>query len=283
MRILPRPPVPGDLLRHYRRSLKARPAPEAVNAVVFRPLGYLVARGLLGTPVRPIHLVLLHTCLGIVAGLAILAGRERWAAAVLQVVTVLDNADGQLARLRGEETELGRYADTELDAVKNAVLLAAIGRRIGRVRRAALAFVVLTAVLSWDFNVEYLYRAARGERFRPEVRDEDGFWLMLARSIYRALFAPQDRAIRWLERQAFRCSTGCRDERSDCARAWWGREVVWLGANLGLSTQYVWLGIFLLTRRLETALAFLLGQAAVPVLSVVVRWLVFRCRRRRSP
>ncbi len=267
-----------QLLQLYRRSLKARPGPELANVLVFRPLGFLVARALLPTRVRPIHLVLTHTALGLLAAGAILRRRDREAAALLQLVTVLDNADGQLARLRGEETELGRYADTELDALKNLALFAAVAARSGRWSEACAAYAVLTALLSWDFNVEYLYRSVRGEQFRPAVRDPESVWVAVARALYDLVFAPQDRAIRWVERQIFRMrAAGALDEQV-LARKWWARWLTVLAANLGLSTQYLWLGSFLWRRCPERYLRFVFCQGLLPLASLPLRWWLSRPR-----
>jgi len=273
---------PTRLAELYRRSLKPRPAPELINAAVFRPLGFLVARSLAETRIRPIHLVCLHTLLGAVAAVAIARRRDRLAALLLQVVTVLDNADGQLARLRREETELGRYADTELDALKNAGLFGALAWRTKRWGEALAGFIVLTLLLSWDFNVEYLYRSVRNERFRPDVRDPEGRWVAIARAVYRYLFLPQDRVIRWIERRLF-CllARGSEDERA-AAQRWWNRGVVFLGANLGLTTQYVWLGLALLAARPDRYLRCVLTQGAVPVASVLWRWFMWS-RWKRFP
>lgn len=262
------------LLTAYRQSLKVRPAPEVLNALAFRPLGFIVAWGLRSKSVKPIHLVLIHTLLGLFAASAVRRGHDRLAAILLQVVTVLDNADGQLARLRQEETELGRYLDTELDGVVNAALFWAVGYRLRRPGRAALAFAVLTALLSWDFNIEYLYRQVRGEQFRPDTRDEDSLWLALARWGYRLFYQPQDRLTRWVERWCFRqvASRVHRADEAKLAQRWWNRWVAFLSANLGLTTQYVWLGSFLWMRRLERYPTFVLSQVLVPLAAMARRW-----------
>ena len=53
-------------------------------------------------------------------------GRFLLAAILVQAKTVLDNADGQLARLSGRITAFGRYLDSELDLFVNAALFAAV-------------------------------------------------------------------------------------------------------------------------------------------------------------
>ena len=54
------------------------------------------------------------------------------AALLVQLKTLLDNADGQLARLTGRVTAFGRYLDSECDLLVNAALFAAVGWRRAR-------------------------------------------------------------------------------------------------------------------------------------------------------
>ena len=264
------------LLSAFQASLKARPGVEYVNLVIFRPLGFLVARALWPTRVRPEQLVIAHTGLGLLAAGCLARGRERAAAALLQVVTVLDNADGQLARLRRQESELGRYLDTEFDTVVNAALFAAIGYRTRRWRASLAALLALTGLLSWDFNLEYLYRRARGEVFRSEARDPDGRAVRLARAFYRFVFAPQDTMIRWLEELGLWLSAGHHGREECVRRSWWHPVVVTVAANLGRSTQYLWLGIFAWRRRLASYPTFVLSQLLIPLLLVIWRWSAVR-------
>ena len=49
------------------------------------------------------------------------------AALLVQLKTLLDNADGQLARLTGRTSAFGRYLDSEVDLLVNAALFAALG------------------------------------------------------------------------------------------------------------------------------------------------------------
>lgn len=125
---------------------KERPVHEFLNILLFRPLAHLVVRLLLSTPVRPHHLVLFHTLLVFLASGYILRGQDLAAALLLQIKTILDNADGQLARLRGEVSELGRYLDTELDLLGNLFLFMALGARTGAWELAGLAFFGLHLV-----------------------------------------------------------------------------------------------------------------------------------------
>ena len=84
-------------------------------SVVFRPLAHLVVLALAPLRVPPPAVVLASR-----PGAARRRGRARArppvvAALLVQLKTVLDNADGQLARLTDRVTAFGRYLDSECD------------------------------------------------------------------------------------------------------------------------------------------------------------------------
>ena len=91
-------------------------------------------------------------------------------ALLVQLKTLLDNADGQLARLTRRVSAFGRYLDSEVDLLVNAALFAALGgdRTAGARARGLLA---LTSVLSLNFNVERLSRRQPPSRRRPGACD----------------------------------------------------------------------------------------------------------------
>ena len=138
--------------------------------------------------VPPPVVVLASTAAGLAGAVELARGHLVVAALLVQLKTVLDNADGQLARLTDRVTAFGRYLDSECDLLVNAALFAAVGWVTGSPFLAAAGFVALTAVLSINFNLERLARGVPGvlgrERARPGLRPA----LRLA--------GPADRALR---------------------------------------------------------------------------------------
>jgi phosphatidylglycerophosphate synthase len=116
---------------------------------VFRPLAHAVVVPLAWLRVPPPAVVLLAAAVGVAGAVELARAHLVVAALLVQLKTVLDNADGQLARLTGRVTAFGRYLDSECDLLVNAALFAAL-----RTPLAALGFVLLTLVLSTNFNVE---------------------------------------------------------------------------------------------------------------------------------
>ncbi|AEB11477.1 CDP-alcohol phosphatidyltransferase family protein [Marinithermus hydrothermalis] len=265
----------------YRATLKPRPATEWLNHLIYRPLAHLVVLALWPTRVRPEALVLIHTGIGLLAAWLVARGPagDVPAALLLQLKTVLDNADGQLARAKGWTSELGRYLDTLGDFTVNVALFAALAARTGAWVEAMGALAILTLLLSWDYNLERLYRAARGEAFRPPFAEASGGpWLRGLQRAYRLLFAPQDAWVERLERAAF--AWGSRGAppmaRAALAQLWWSPTTLTLAANLGLTTQLAIAGVFLALHQPRAYLTFVLLEAGY--LGLVYVWRIWRLK-----
>ncbi|MGH2935366.1 MAG: CDP-alcohol phosphatidyltransferase family protein, partial [Gaiellaceae bacterium] len=217
---------------------KPRVGFEVLCELVFRPAAHVVARALLPLRVPPPAVVLAGAATGIAAAVEVGRGAYVAAALLLQLKTVLDNADGQLARLTGRTSAFGRYLDSELDLLVNAALFAALGWATGRPAAALAGFLALTAVLSVNFNAE---RLGRGEldAVPAAMPDGGGRPTALLRAVYGLVYAPQDRLV---EAYAERRLRG----RAPAERlAWHDAASVTALANLGMSTQLAALGVCL--------------------------------------
>ncbi len=269
------------MLPRYRATIKPRPAVEWLNHLVYRPLAHLIVLALWPTRVRPEALVLTHTAIGLLAAWLVARGPagDVPAALLLQLKTVLDNADGQLARAKGWTSELGRYLDTLGDFTVNAGLFAALAVRTGAWVEAMGALAILTLLLSWDYNLERLYRTARGEAFRsPPAARGGGALLQALQGAYRVLFAPQDRWLERLERAVFAWGArGAPPEAHDAlGRVWWSPATLALAANLGLTTQLAVAGVFLALHQPRAYLTFVLLEAGY--LGLVYVWRIWRLK-----
>jgi phosphatidylglycerophosphate synthase len=221
---------------------KDRRGYELLCEAVFRPLAQLVVLALAPLRVPPPAVVLANAACALAGAVELARGHLVVAALLLQAKTVLDNADGQLARTTGRVSAFGRYLDSECDLATNAAVFAALGWATGRPLLAGLAFVVLTLVLSVNFNLE---RLARGGIAMPA---EGG---VLA-TVYRLVYGPQDRLV---ERLVARPP---------------GPRTLALLANMGLSTQLAVLGVCLVAGRPAVYLWIVLAEGAV-VLPLLLR------------
>jgi len=220
---------------------------ELVLELVFRPFANALVPVLARAKVPPPAVVLANAAAGLLAALLLYRGQLVGAALLLQVKTLLDNADGALARATGQVTATGRYLDTIADLVVNAAVFAALGHVTGEPLLALAAFVALTLVLAVDFNVTTLYREAHGLSAADPPATGTGTERTLA-LLYRCSFGVLDRTVRGVSAWRFR------------DRPAYDGVAVTVLANLGLTTQLAALGVCLV--------------AGVPALYL---WLVLGC------
>ncbi len=236
---------------------KARPAREWVCEGVFRPLAARLVSPLAQRGINPLHVVLAHTALGVGVGVLLRRGHRVTPAVLLQVKTLLDNLDGQLARATGQTTETGRYLDTEGDLLVNAAVLVGLAGWWG---------VPLTVLQSLILSVDYLWerdhREARGEVFRdpPAQAGDDPRVLAALKRGYALYFTPQERVLGALFEGRLRAAAGGPPTPDD-RLAYTPREINVVAVNLGLSTQLLALGLCLTARRPGVYLWSLPAQA----------------------
>ena len=211
-----------------RRSRKARHGTELLCERIYRPLAHVLVVPLAWLRTPPPLVAAASGVTGLAAAVELGRGELLAAALVLQLKTVLDNADGQLARLTGRVTAFGRYLDSECDLLVDAALFAGLGWWTGNGPAAAAGFVAMTVVLSVNFNLE---RLARGGR---TARDAS----VLGR-LYDVLYGWQDMLI---ERLVERRLRGAGD---DARRAYHDPATVGILANMGMSTQLAVFGLCL--------------------------------------
>ena len=229
------------------RSRKPRRGTELVCERVFRPLAHPLVLLFARLRVPPPFVVVAAGLAGLAGAVELGRGSLLAAALLVQLKTLLDNADGQLARLTGRISAFGRYLDSEVDLLVNAALFAGLAWRTGQPALALAAFLALTSVLSLNFNAERLSRAASAEA-APEGRATSAL-----QRIYGAVYAPQDKLAEALvaRRPALTSSTA-----------------VSLLANLGMSTQLAAFGFLM---ALGHPLAFpWLALAQVAVIALVL-------------
>jgi len=92
------------------------PVDQFFNSIFSRPITRLLMR----TPIRPNHITLFATVVGLV-GAAILLGGT-WSAfaiagTLLEIQCILDSCDGEIARLKYQGSKLGQWLDTVTDGI----------------------------------------------------------------------------------------------------------------------------------------------------------------------
>jgi CDP-alcohol phosphatidyltransferase len=105
-------PRDGQSVLAQGLAFKAYEIEELADVYFFRPLGSLIARGGRALGMTPTHLTIIGTFVGIAGGVLLYDERlGAFAFALLIVYGIVDSADGQLARMTAQVTELGRVLD----------------------------------------------------------------------------------------------------------------------------------------------------------------------------
>lgn len=91
-----------------------------------RPFAKVIANSLKNTFITPIHVTIGFVLSGIIAIYCILKGYHWHAALFLILKSILDAADGELARLNQNPSYTGRYLDSVSDIILNALFFIAI-------------------------------------------------------------------------------------------------------------------------------------------------------------
>lgn len=112
LRLLGLPPL-GELA-------KASEVEDPIDRNVYRPIAYVVVGLLKGTSVTPNQITLVSTLIGVAAGVAWVVGTRGAMVAggvLLLASSILDGADGMLARVKKIQSQLGRAVDGSADMV----------------------------------------------------------------------------------------------------------------------------------------------------------------------
>lgn len=109
-----------SLLSDYRASLKPLDVEEPIDIYVHRPLAFLIAKACMPTPISPNLITLFSIFLGVGSGVSIVMSfphHMQVGGLLLFISTLLDCADGQLARMRKSSSAFGRMLDGVADLI----------------------------------------------------------------------------------------------------------------------------------------------------------------------
>ena len=91
-----------------------------------RPIAKIIANSLKYTRFTPIHVTIGFIISGLIATYCILKGHFLLAAFFLILKSILDAADGELARVKEKPSYTGRYLDSVADIILNAIFFISI-------------------------------------------------------------------------------------------------------------------------------------------------------------
>jgi len=145
-----------------------------VNAWINRPLAWLLVKALKSTNITPNQVSVASFLIGTAGAVCFSTGRLSWfiAAGILtQLSSIVDCADGMLARAKNLGTEYGKYLDVFLDRILEFLLFTSIGlgayRASGQNRWLILAFlasaVYFLHVSLYYITIHYFQNKTRGD------------------------------------------------------------------------------------------------------------------------
>jgi len=151
-----------DIKKYYKLLIK--PTDGVVSRYINRrisiPLTVLIVKSNL--PLTPNQVSLLSFLLGIVAALFYILKNPILAGILVQVSSIIDGVDGELARILGKQSKLGAYLDAVLDRITNIAIMASIAYYLAITNNInELTITILLLALSGDLMVSYIH--ARGE------------------------------------------------------------------------------------------------------------------------
>jgi phosphatidylglycerophosphate synthase len=181
-------------------AFKAYEIEELADVYFFRPLGMVVARAARALRLTPTFITVIGAVVG-VAGGALLYDRRLALAgfALIMLHSILDSSDGQLARMTGQVTELGRLLDglggyVTHAAIYIAIMTASLARGVGA---TVLLWAVLAAIATgahaqmYDYHRSVYARVVRRTTRAPAGQAVPG-------PDVRGVLAPYERVQAWL-------------------------------------------------------------------------------------
>ena len=181
-------------------AFKAYEIEELADVYFFRPLGMVVARAARALRLTPTFITVIGAVVG-VAGGALLYDRRLALAgfALIMLHSILDSSDGQLARMTGQVTELGRLLDglggyVTHAAIYIAIMTASLARGVGA---TVLLWAVLAAIATgahaqmYDYHRSVYARIVRRTTSAPAGQAVPGPGV-------RGVLAPYERVQAWL-------------------------------------------------------------------------------------
>ncbi len=133
-------------------AFKAFEIEELADVFFFRPFGWIIARGARALRMAPTHLTVVGTMVGLAGG-ALLYDEHSgmFPFALLILSGIIDSSDGQLARMTGNLSELGRVLDGVGDYLGHGAIYIAIAA--GVIHRGGSNSIIFWMLLAGIANV----------------------------------------------------------------------------------------------------------------------------------
>ena len=282
-------PRDGQSVLAQGLAFKALEIEELSDVYFLRRFGSIIARGGRALRMTPNHLNRVAKLTGHAGGASLYSERLGWMAfALLILYGIVDSADGQLARMTGQVTELGRVLDGVSGHLTHvAIYLAISGGVIQRGGSSSILIWTLLAAISnamqaqmYDYHrTDYATVVTEGRAPGHEAAQVKSLWLrwlhrcyLMGQRLLIGLHAEVDHAL------ATRSRAGVvrKDDRTRYREYFFWPVRGW--NLLGDNTRFYAIGVLLCFHRIDLFFAFIL----VPMnLSLIAVWFWQRSADRR--
>lgn len=177
-----------------------------------RPMARWIAESLKNTSLTPIHVTIGFIISGLLAIICIL-NYWFWAAALFLILkSIIDGADGELARVKNTPSYTGRYFDSIADIILNLLFLFTIGYiTSGSIFYTFLAFIGIQlqgtlynyyyVIMRNKFNGDTTSRIFEDE-IPIAMKGESQQAVTILFRMYKILYGGFDKIIYWIDRDA---------------------------------------------------------------------------------
>jgi len=184
-----------DLPRARREVLAgaARVSDGVIARHLNRPISMRITERLIAWPVKPWQVSIASFAMTLVAGLSFAIGHATTGGLLAQCASVLDGVDGELARVRYQDSAFGGLYDALLDRVGEAAVIGGMTLYAWLMGAGALAVALGFAALAGN-SLSMIVKEKYGTQFqRPWATEREGRWrwLLLGRDgrLFLALIA----------------------------------------------------------------------------------------------
>jgi len=146
-----------SLFQEYKSSLKKIEVEEIFDLYFYRPLAFLLVKGIYNTSITPNQLTVISMIFGIIGGICYSFGNHKafiTGAILYLLYNVFDCSDGQLARLKKNGTAVGRILDGIADYVVSIALYLGIAFGFANSSSNPLLLWILTAAAGFSNAIQ---------------------------------------------------------------------------------------------------------------------------------
>lgn len=179
-----------------------------------RPVARLIARALKNSAFTPVHVTVSFVIAGLIAIYCIIQGYYWLTAFFLILKSILDAADGELARIKQKPSYTGRFLDSVADIILNALIFLAIAYvsdtslwvcllAFSGLQLQGTLYNYYYVILRNKFDGDTTSRVFENET-PIAIKDEKQSHINILFALYKLLYGPFDKTIYALDRHADR-------------------------------------------------------------------------------